>query len=208
MIKRHAFSAPLLAAAVLAVTVAACSRAQSGPKESDLAFEAHVRSTIIATQIALDTEGPDFGDLNLTHDILVNGVVTETAGFVSWHAVGRNLNLSKLTSTRVSDEETKVAAVLRRLPRLQSATDRKHHVATLTPDEAARVIIVGELLDAGYASPADLPGAVDASHAVVPGAALDSWFAARADHPLVSGSKVTLATEASRVVAEIDKPQP
>lgn len=208
MISRQAFSTPLLSALVLAVTVAGCSRAPSGPKEADLAFDARVRSTIITTQIVLDTEGPDFGYLNLTKDILVNGIVTETAGFVSWHATGQNLNLSKLTTIRLSDEETKVAAVLRRLPRLQSATDRKHHVAALTPDEAARVIIVGELLDAGYASPADLPGVVDANHAVIAGAALDGWFTAHAGQPLVNGSKVTLATEASRVVAEIDKPQP
>lgn len=208
MIYRHTFSAAFIAAMLLAVTVVGCSRAPSGPKEADLASDAEARSSIITTQIALDTEGPDFGNLNLTRDILVNGIVTGSAYFASWHATGQNLNLSKISSKRVSDEETKVAAVLRRLPRLQSATDRKHHVAALTPDEAAHVIIVGELLDAGYASPADLPGVVDANHAVIAGAALDGWFTAHAGQPLVNGSKVTLATEASRVVAEIDKPQP
>jgi hypothetical protein len=70
------------------------------------------------------------------------------------------------------------------------------------------MIIVQELMDAGYLTSADTPGMFGTNHDIQPGGALDTWYAAHADRPLAPGASVTLATEASRVAAEIDKPQP
>ena len=208
MTRQRSISASLLAAAVLVATVAGCSSSPSGPKEDDLALDAGAHANIIITQIAVDTEGLDFGEMNRTVDIMVKGIVTETPGFVSWYAGNQAMPLSKATNMSIGDEQLKITATLRRLPSLQSASDRKHHVPALTPEEAARVIIASELLDARYLTPADLPGALDANHAVTAGTALDTWYTAHADQPLAPGSSVTLATEATRIVAEINRPEP
>lgn len=209
MMIRHTRSALLLATVFLATITAGCSSGASGPKETDLAADADYRSTLIVVQVAVDSHGPSFGELDRTEGIMVNGIVTETVGFSSWIATGQNLPLSEPPpAVTISDEQPKAQATLRRIARLQNSHDRKHHVPALSPDEAARVIIATELLDSAYLTPSDLPGALDANHQVVAGAALDTWYAAHANQPLAKGAHVTLATEAQRVVAEINKPTP
>ena len=208
MMNRHARSTRLLAMAALAMVAAGCSGGRSGPKEADLASDANVRSTVIVTQVAVDSKGPAFGELDRTQGLMVDGVVTETAGFVSWYGTGQNLPLSQAPLVTIADEQIKAEAALRRISRLQSADDREHHVPALSSDEAARVIIATELLDSGDLTPNDLPGVLDTNHKVKAGAALDAWYAAHASQPVAKGSNVTLATDAERVVAEINKPGP
>ena len=208
MMNRLSPSTRLLAFAVLAVALASCSSGSSGPKEADLASDASARSTVIVTQFALDSKGPDFGQLDRTQGVISNGVVTETAGFVSWYATGQNLPLSQTPLVTVAAEQIKAEATLRRLSRLQSADDRKNHVPALSADQAARVIVATELLDSGGLAPSAIPGVLNANQKVTAGTALDDWFAAQAGQPLVKGSSVTFAAEVARVVAEINKPSP
>ncbi|NUS06725.1 MAG: hypothetical protein HOV97_29690 [Nonomuraea sp.] len=178
----------------------------SRPKEADLAFDASGRARVIVAQI-----GVDDGHLDLSHlvsGVLVDGIVNDSDGFEAWHVRGRNLNLAGPTTPRISEEETEAETVLRQLPQLQSDQDRKHHLATLTPDQAGHLLIARQLLDSGLLTVAGLPGVRDEQGHLVPTAAVDQWYTANADKPLVPGASVTLATEAARVVAEITKPQP
>jgi len=198
-----------LATGLATFAMAGCgSKASPRPSDAELASDAIGRSNIIMAQLALDDGGIPVSVLG--PGSVVDGVVAVSAQFqTSYETSAQNYPLSAKSSVRIGDEAVKAEKSLRHLARLQSASDRDHHVAAWTPDEAARVIVVGGLVDAGLVPRTDLAGGFDhVSLDVTASPALDAWYSAHQSERLPGSSSLTIADEVSRALAVINAPQP
>lgn len=194
-------------ALTLAISTAGCgSDHGSGPSESALELDAFQHARVIVTQMELDTGLVHEGDIG--PGAVVNGTVVNGAQLNTWYETsGWRLNLPGAAPVTMDEETHKVEDLLRHLPQWQNTADRHNKVPQWTTEQAARAVLVQELVDAAFVSGAVTQGLTDPSDHIIVGPTLDAWYTAHRNDRLPGSSGLTLADEVARIVAAINTPK-
>jgi len=198
-----------IGAIAVTVSLAACS-SKSGPHMSDGERDdlAVGRAEWCSLQFVLDTDMIPAREM--IPNAVENGVIAESATARLLYQRETTLFLSphhSSTGPTVGSETDRLTQFVQLVPGLENSKGHPKGQPKLTPDQAADVVLVQELADAGYLD-GRVFGATQTGGQIQPSPAVYDWVTAHSGDPLKPGVTATMAIEKQRIFGFISAPLP
>src|SRR2546423_7119234 len=178
----------------------------SAEQKDDLAVGCAQRT---ALQFVLDTDMIPAREM-IPEAVDKGGIITESVKTGQLYDRETSLYLSPNHGPQgptVESEADRITQIMRLAPALESSKGHPKGQPKLTPDQAADVVLVQELADAGYLD-GRVFGATQTGGQIQPSPAVYDWVTAHSGDPLKPGVTATMAIEKQRIFGFISAPLP